>query len=367
MAYTSNIYGALQIPDDDYTWVRTYGQEAIYDATIQLLGNHNADLEAFESIFVERVTDAHTAKFYLDTGGRLQKLTEKTRSANTKAAGTWTVALPLEEWGDSIAGDRVQMAYMTTRLYGLHIQQVLNSDINTRRHEMLKRLFNNGGGSPITFNDPLWGSLNIQPLANGDSTYYPPVVGSEINATHDNYMVRSYTQAQISDTNDPITPIVNRLRSYMGFPTGGSNIAVFGNQSVTDYIVANMTLFNPLQGMYQKLGDNITQAVNWPSNLPGEVLGTFGGKALIVHWEWIPDNYLLAVHLDAQPPLWKRVDPAGTGLGTGLQLIQQKVDQPLLEAQWSNRFGYAVGNRLNGIVLELNQGGSYAVPTGFSD
>ena len=367
MAILSNVFGALQIPDDDYTFLLTYGQEAVFNATQALLGNHNDDLEQFERVFVEKDTSAHIERYYLATGGRLGKLTNKTKPADTKAGGNWDVAFPLEQWGDRVAGDDVQMAYMSPGQYARNIAQVMESDVNTRRHEMLKRLFNNGGGSPIVFVDPFWGSLNLQPLANGDTTVYPPVVGSEINSVRNNYLTRSYATAAISDTNDPLTPIVNLLRSTFGIPTGGSNIAVFGNQTMTDAISANMTLFNPIQMLYQQLGDNITQAVNWPTGLPGEVIGTFGGKCLVIHWEWIPADYLLAIHLDAPPPLRRRIDPPGTGLRPGLQLISQKRDAPLEEVMWRNRFGYAVGNRLNGVVMELAQAGSYAVPTGFSD
>jgi hypothetical protein len=355
----SNIFGALGIPDDDYSFVLTFGQEAVFDATQQLLGNHNADLGAFESAFVERSTYNHKTRYYLETGGRLQKVTNRTRALDTKAQGNWDVAYPLEEWGARIAGNRVQMAYMSTGQYGRHIQMVLNSDVNTRRFEMLKAIFNN---APPAFLDENWGSLPVQPLANGDATLYPPVVGAEVNATANNYLCTGFAPASISDKNDPISPSVDQIESYFGIPTGGSNVAVFLNKANVG-LVQSLTQFNPIEYRFQELGANVTQAVGYPDSLPGRILGEYAGKALVVRWDWVPANYTLTVHLDAPKPLTKRIDPPAVGLPEGLQLIAQTMEHPFREAEWSNRFGYAVGNRLNGVVSFIDASGTYAVPT----
>ena len=364
MAYTTltSIFGALNIPDDDYVFVNTFGQEAIYDATLQLLGNHNADLAAAESIFIERETFNHISRYYLATGGRLEKISNNTQPNAVKAIGQWDVAYPLEEWASKLEGTRVQMGYMSTGQYGRHIQQVLASDVNTRRFEMLKALFNNGGGAPRVFVDENWGNLNVQPLANGDVTLYPPIVGAEVNATSNHYLCQGFAPAAISDANDPYTPAIDLLEGHFGIPTAGSNMVTFINKAQVK-ITENLPSFNPIEYRFQDLGADVTRADNYPEGLPGRVIGEYGGKCLLVRWDWIPANYTFTVHLDAPKPLVRRIDPPGTGLTPGLQLVSQTMEHPFRSAIWSQRFGYGVGNRLNGVVQYIDAGGSYVVPT----
>jgi hypothetical protein len=80
----------------------------------------------------------------------------------------------------------------------------------------------------------------------------------------------------------------------------------------------------------------------------------------------VPATYGIALHLDAPKPLKRRVDPASTGLGRGLQLVSSNEEFPLQGATYRNRYGFGVGNRLNGVVMEIAAGGGYTVPTGYS-
>ena len=85
-----------------------------------------------------------------------------------------------------------------------------------------------------------------------------------------------------------------------------------------------------------------------------------------MEWRWIPSGYLLGIHLDAPKPLIRRVDPPETGLGDGLQLIVEDVQSPIWKSSWRDRFGYGVGNRLNGVVMDLTASGganTYTIPT----
>ena len=61
----ADIFGALGLADTDYAFINTAGQSIVYDATMQLLGDHNADLAASEKVFVEQTTADHTVKFKL--------------------------------------------------------------------------------------------------------------------------------------------------------------------------------------------------------------------------------------------------------------------------------------------------------------
>jgi hypothetical protein len=357
-----DIFGALGLPDTDYAFINTIGQSVVYDATIQVLGDHNADLAASEAVFVEASTWDHTVKYKLPDEGYLQRKGAIAPTRLTKPNGGWNVSFPIEEFGASIGWDRVSLAYATLGQYNLVLEGIKRKDRNTRRFEMLKAIFNN---TARTFKDENFPDLTIQPLANGDSTTYPPVIGSIAEATANNYLASGYISSAISDTNDPIPTIVNALEQYLGTPTGGSKIVVFINNAETAAI-RSLTNFDSVPNRFVEYGANVSLVPfeKFPAGLPGRVLGETD-SALIVEWRWIPAGYMLGMHLEAPQPLRRRIDPPAVGLGDGLMLTTEDVTKPIRYSEWSHRFGYGCANRLNGVVMQLTTG-SYSVPTLYS-
>lgn len=355
----ADIYGLLGLTSTDYAFVNTIGQSVVYDATAQLLGDHNDDLNASEAVFVEMETPDHTVRYKLPAEGLLQRKGSKAPSALSRPNGGWDVSFTLEEFGSGVGWDRVSLAYATIGQYNLTLQGVLRKDRNTRRQEMLRAIFNNAAR---TFKDENFPDLTIQPLANGDSVNYPPVIGSITEATANNYLVSGYIASAISDTNNPIPTIVNQIEQYLGTPTGGSKIAVFVNNAQTAAI-QGLTNFDTVPNRFVDYGANVSLVPEdkFPAGLPGRVLGETD-SALIVEWRWIPAGYMVGIHLEAPAPLRRRIDPPMVGLGSGLQMIAQSMDEPIKTSEWSNRFGYGAANRLNGCVMQLTTSGSYAPP-----
>lgn len=357
----SGIFGILGISDSDRSYVRTIGQRAVFDAVNQLLTQYNAEMNAAMGAFVDQETSDHKFRYYLPGGGRLQRRGGQAPSAATKALGSWDVAFPLEDFGAQLAGDDVAMAYMDMQQLNRHLDTIMIQDTNTRRFEMLRALFNN---TARTFVDPIWGSLTVEPLANGDTITYPPVLGSETEATDDHYLESGYAASAISDTNNPFVTIAAELEEHFGASQGGSNIVSFINNAQTAKVEA-LTEFDPIPQRFVTAGTSTALADMGIPNVPGRVLGYASG-CWIVEWRWVPANYILSVYADAPKPLIKRVDPADTGLGRDLQLVANETDYPLQGAHYRNRFGFGVGNRLNGVILELGVGGSYTIPTAYA-
>jgi hypothetical protein len=255
------------------------------------------------------------------------------------------------------------MAYMSVADLERHVNTVAIQNVNTVRFEMLKALFNS---AQDTFSDELWGSLSIEPLANGDTVTYPPVLGSESEATDDHYLESGYLATAISDTNNPYETIVGELVEHFGESTGGDNIAVFIHPDEAPETL-DLTDFEDVPDNFIRVGDN----VNVPQRLPmapGKVIGrmTGPGACWVIQWRWIPSGYMLGIHLEREAPLMRRVDPADTGLGRGLQLVARDEQFPFESSFWRHRFGFGAGNRLNGVVMELANGGTYTVPTAYS-
>lgn len=358
----SGIFAALGLADSDRSFINVIGQRVVYDAAMQLLDQYNAGLNAAMSVFVERTTEDYKLRYKLPGGGRLQRRGGQAQSGAKKAYGSWDIALPLEDFGDQLVGDDVALAYMTMDEFDRHLDTIFLSDVNTVRFEMLKSIFNN---TARTFVDPLYGSLTVQPLANGDTVTYPPVEGSESEATDDHYLESGYAASAISDTNNPYVTIRDELEEHFGGGvSGGSNIAVFINNAQTAK-TETLTEYDPVPQRFVTAGVNSDQADRGlPANVPGKILGYVNG-VWVVEWRWVPANYMLGIHLDAPAPLLQRVDPAATGLGQGLQLIATDDETPFEASHYRHRFGLGVGNRLNACVMELGTGGSYSIPAAY--
>jgi len=357
----SGIFGLLNVNDTDRVFLSTLGQRIVADAVTQEFARYNAELQMAMGIFVEERTVDHTFRYKLPGGGRLQRIGGQAPTAAVKTTGSWDVAFPIESFGAQISTDRIDMAYMTVQDLNRHIDTLFMQDTNTVRFEMLKALFNN---TARTFADPYKGSLTIQPLANGDTVVYPPVLGSETEAVESHYLYSGYASASMSDTNNPYKTIVAELEEHFGAMTGGSNIVAFINNAETAKTVA-LTEFNTVGDRYINPGAN-TDTVNTVPNVPGRILGRTDSGVWISEWRWVPANYILALHLDARAPLIQRIDPPETGLPADLALIVKDADYPIESSYYEHRFGVGVGNRLNGVVMFLDTGSSYAIPSAFA-
>jgi len=357
----SGIFSALGMSDTERVFVRTVGQRVVYDAVQKVLADYNTELSKATRLFISETTSDFKLRYKLPGGGRLQRRGGQAQSGAVKAYGQWDVALPLEDFGAQVSGDNISLAYMTLQDLNNHMNTVMIQDMNTVRYEILKSLLNN---TQRTFVDPLNGSLSIEPLANGDTVVYPPVEGSESEATENHYAETNYLYTAIDDTNNPLVTVRNELEEHFGTPTGGSNIVVFCNNAEEPYITA-LSDFDPVIDRFIRAGQDTDEPVNLPFELPGKILGRSNG-VWVVEWRWIPAHYLLGIHLDAPAPLMMRVDPADTGLPRGLTMVARDNEYPFEDSHFSHRFGIGAGNRLNGAVLKVGTDGAYAIPAGYS-
>ncbi len=355
----SSIFAALGIEDTDRSFVNVIGQSVVYEATQQVLADHNAELAAAYAIFVQEETEDFKQRYKLPGGGYLERRGGLAKSGAARAYGKWDVAYPLEDFGRNLAASDVALAYMTMQELDLHLDSIFIQNVNTVRHELLAALLNNTQG---TFDDPVNGSLSIEPLANGDAVVYPPVLGSTTEAIEDHYLESGYLAANISDTNSPFPTIRDDLTHHFGISTGGEEIVAFINTAQRAK-VEDLIDFNEVPASAVRPGAQTAVPTGWPQ-VPGRVLGHCSG-CWVAEWPWIPADYIVAVYVTAPAPLKMRVDPADTGLPRGLSLIVEDETYPLQYSRYRHRFGFGAGNRLNGVVMELGTGGTYTVPTGY--
>lgn len=356
----ANIFGELNLNDTDRVFNATAGQEVIYDFINDYVARYNMTMQQAMGAFVSMNTENYKERFKLPANGRLQRRGRRSLPAARKNAGSWDVAYPLNDFGDVVAGDDVTIAYMTATELTSHINGTIQRNSGTVRHEILYSLFNN---TQRPFIDPLWGTLNVEPLANGDAVLYPPVLGSDTEATDDHYLVSGYTSANISDTNDPYPVIADELVEHFGEQVGGSNIVTFINPDEASK-TKDLTDFTEVPDQYIRTGDDTDVPEGLPS-VPGKIIGRMSDSTWVSQWRWIPSGYMLSVHLEVEAPLIQRVDPSDTGLGQGLVLVANDFNAPVESWFWRNRFGLGARNRLNGVVMQLSAPGAYVIPTAY--
>lgn len=356
----SGIFGALNLNDNDRSFVNVIGQRLVFDAVQDVLTRFNEDLRQAYSIFVEETTEDFKRRYLLPGGGYLQRRGGSAQSAAVKGAGKWDIALPLEDFGAQVAENDIAIAYMNMQQLNRHLDTVTMQSINTMRREILKAVFNN---TVFSFNDPINGTLAVQPLANGDSVTFPPKIGNDSEATENHYFGLNYVSASISDTNNPYITIRDHLEEHFGAATGYENIVVFINNAETAKTQA-LAAFDEVPDRFLIPSINRDVPTGLPVNLPGRVLGRCSG-VWVVEWRFVPAGYMFGTYVeDGVPkPLIQRVDPADTGLPTGLTLVGSENDTPFIDAHYRHRYGFGAGNRLNGVCAQLVASTSYTIPT----
>jgi len=356
----ATIFGNLNLNDTDRVFNATQGQQVIYDAIMEFVNRINAEAMAAYSVFIAETTQNYKERYKLPGGGYMQEVNPDQRPDAVKSYGSWDVAYPLKNYADAIGGSRVDRSYMTVAELDNQVQGIVARSVNTTRRELLRALLYK---EDETFVDPLWGSLTVKALATGagDGVLYPPVLGSNTEAIRLRYQGTNYLTAAISDTNNPYATINDALVADFGQQQGNSNIAVFINTAEKAKTIA-LTDFDPLNDRFITPGVNVNQLTSLPPGMPGTIIGRTNG-CWVVEWPFIPATYMLGVHLDSPAPLKRRIDPADTGLGDGLQLITEDEEYPFVQSYWQNRFGLGVGNRLNGMALYLASSTTYTSPT----
>jgi hypothetical protein len=377
------LLGSIGLQDSDFFYNSTEGQQVVYDASERLLQYYNRDVQAVTRLFVSEETELHAERYKLPGNGFLQKRGRNSPFGAVKAGGQWDVAYPLEDFGASLVEDDVTFAYMTVAEYERHLKTVMIQDANQHRDEMLRALFNN---TARPFYDEIWPNLTIQPLANGDTVAYPPLIGTVADATSNYYLATNYASASISDTNNPIAAGVAVLQARYGTPTRGSRIVTFYNsaqdlvfKALTDFVKVQYHWTTPsitvptvkLEGQADDVRSRpeITTPIGVLPGIPEEVqAGTWEitgncSGSVMCKWAYIPAGYMLQIHLDAAPPLKRRVDPAKVAIPRGLHLWGEDVSMPFRKAKWRDRFGYGVSNRVAAVATQIVASTTYTIPT----
>jgi hypothetical protein len=340
-------------------------QQLVYSAAQQYVQMANEQMMDAWNLLVEPTpTSIVKERYKLGMTGRMQKVSELGTGAPVTFKGEWDVAYELHNFHEPTAISDVDFAYMTGPELQLHVDGILTRARNAKRHEALYHLFND---TQKTFTDKRHGSLTIEPLANDDAVLYPPVEGSDAEATENHYLGSAYLASAIDDTDNPYKTLADDLIHHGMNETADIPIAFIIN-SAQATVTQALTNFVPYIPPQITPGQD-TDLVLLPNrNIPGKIIGYILGMGWVSVWDWIPANYIVGVNMTVPQPFRMRIDPPETGLGTGMVvLLPEERNGVITFDSWRMRFGLGGANRLSAAVMDLSNADSdYDIPTAYA-
>ncbi len=362
--------GLLNIDDSTRVKVTSVNMGILLGALGEVADFHNRQLDLMTRLFVARDETLPQIKYFPRFRDTMVAEAEGAQKIITKVGGEYTVAFPLYGYTNTKAYSDIDLAYMTIEDLDRQTQAVLDANAHQVKIDLLTALFR---GADLTFDDRIAGNIAVKPFASGalDSVSYPPPIGSSTPATHSHLKGYNYTVASIDGTtNDPVSTIIDDLEEHFGYDNNGANIVIFAGTTLANKIDAVYGATSPARFIavtdrYIQTGISSDTVRDVLGNVPGKVRGRLTDGAWLVEWREIPANYALAIHLDTEAPVYRRLDipDARDLIPVGLHLLTNDLAKyPLLDATWRNRYGFGIANRLGGLVVLFNNA-TYSAPT----
>jgi hypothetical protein len=345
-------YGFHRLADLKDRRISEVGISVVGNAVNQSFAEHTRNLNQMMSVFC-RFTDNYKLVYRTAQNARLQPGDEDSRARKIKAYGRYEVGFPLKHFMIAWGANFVTRAKMTVGDVQETVATLMDADKRTLRDYIMIAIFDNAG---FTFADPIYGNLPVKGLANGDSTVYNLLTGSDTGATDSHYL---FAGAATNFTLAAFQAIYTELTEH---PENGETVTVFvpSNQRAT---IEGLTGFLPIADANVRLGTGSNQLVrNDGLAGPGELFG-YIGKCFVREWRQLPTDYSVAIAPGGEKPLALRQDPEAEL--QGFRRADDREDFPFYEDQYIRRIGIGAWNRVGALVYRTNSA-SYAVPTGFA-
>lgn len=327
------------------------GTATVWDMIRESVNEHNRQIDALLGTVAQR-TILHQERFRLPGSGTLQPLDEYGVPRPVEPGAYFDVAYPIRGGGTAFGGNRVTNALMTVQEINALTLDAQRRDADWLRRQMLAAIFTN---TTVSFDDPEFGSLTIQPLANSDTVKYNKVGGA--TATDDHYLAQS---SSIDDSHNPFDDIYDELMEH---PSNG-------NGPVVVYVPSNLKASVEALTAFTEVGDpDLRYGVNTPQigaafgrRFGDEVLGKVN-KCWVVEWRALPDSYMIGIAEGAGPILGMREYPAASL--QGLFIENHSPDGNLQQTSMIRYAGFGVRNRIGALAYRIGNA-SYAIPSGYT-
>lgn len=350
-------YGLHRLSDVRDRLVTEVGVDTVSTRVTQAFNEYNRQADQLLDLFVFRTTEYKTV-FRTSARARTQPISEDGRALPIKTGAKYDVGLPINMWGLAWGGNWITLQKMTVEHVNLTVQTLIQADQQRISDEVLISLFQ---ATDYSFDDDEHGTLTVKPIANGDAQTYEIIAGSDASATDSHFQ----TNAATTLSNALVEALADDVREHpenggtdsevtIWIPTNlrASAVALTGFLGITDSNVALGASANRLVGSDGRSG-------------PGELLGYVpSAKAFIREWKKLPNYNCVAMTNSGNKAIAMREDEVATL--RGYKKVAERADHPFYEDQYMRRAGFGAYNRLGAAILQLNNAGAYAVPTGFT-
>lgn len=269
----------------------------------------------------------------------------------------YNVGFPLRRYGNALQWTRFAFENMTVEEFTKQVNAIANADERNLYSAIRRALF-----SPTNYTFRDWQqmpavNLPVKALLNADSAVIPngPTNVTFDGATHTHYLgVTTASTPLVANATAAIDHVVEHFENgqvYL-FINKAQEATVRGYAGFYPYVDAR--LVNQTAAIVASGTLNV-------SNVYDRAIGLLGSAEVWVK-PWIPAGYFFA-YVEGQPkPLVLRQPLPESA--RDLRLVAQDENHPLRAAEWEHRFGVAVWNRANGVVVDgVTGSGTYTAPS----
>ncbi len=347
-----NSYGFLSLADIAADRVANGNVRVVSEAIAASVAEHNRQVQAALAELVERTTD-YMRRYKIGGGGTLQPLDEWGNPKPVQDVGRYDVAFPIQGGGTAWGDNRVSRALMTVSEADRYTLAALRRDADWMKRHILAALLDN---TSYTYVDPEFGSLTVQPLANGDAVTYLKKDGTPATDTH------YYAQAAaIADGANPFPTLLDELSEHV--ENDGPYVAYV--PTALKASIMGLATFHDVADPNIRLGDGQSQLI-------GSIDRGFGDKLIgyvdpgvwVVEWSVLPATHGLMVARGASTPALAMREYPSPAL-QGLFVENHSPDGNLNEYRMIRYAGFGALNRTAALAFYIG-GGAYTIPTGYT-
>lgn len=350
------IYGFHQLADIRGNRIVDGNVETVAAAVTMAMEEHNRQLDALTSLFVERTTLFKTT-YRGPASSRSQPLDQNGRARPIKGGVKHDVAFPIQGSGAAWGTNFLTKTLMTVDEANNATKTLMDGDTRWMGDHILAALF---AATSWTYNDETEnsqnaGTLTIMPLANGDSRQYA-FSGTSGTGTDNHLLAQA---AAISDAANPFRTIYTEITEHPD--NQGEVVVMVASDLVSD--IEGLATFNEKSDPNIRTGSGNNELVgSAPTNVPGRLIGYVQG-CWIYEWTSMPSGYMVAVSTGANKALRMREYPVAQL--QGFNLVGERNDHPFYESQYARWAGFGAWNGAGALAYRVGNA-SYATPTNFA-
>ena len=331
----------------------------VQTAIIESAEEHTRQINALLAELVTRTAD-YKIRYQLPAGGTLQPLDADGNPKPVVPTGTYDVAFPIVGAGTAWGTNRISRAKMTVADANRFTMDALMKDADWMRRHILAALFTN---TTYTYTDERYGSLTVQPLANGDSVTYVRVGGAALADNH--FLAQANSIGNGAD--NPFPGIYAELDEH---PSNRGPYIVYVPTNLVSSIQALANFIEPTNTALVYGANETRMAQTLDVDATSRMSSGFGDRLIgyvdgctIIEWRSLPDSYMIAHASGVNDVLGMREYEEAELQGFFPEF--QNVDGNHMINRLLRFAGFGVMNRVGALVQRIGNG-SYAIPTGYT-